>query len=97
MSGSLDLSWQKDSACGQQVNEDFRDFFFSSEPAEKYQAKNLCFSCPVRKECFSVGISGKEWGVWGGVYLENGEISKEFSSHKSKNDWGLTWQSLTME
>jgi hypothetical protein len=57
----------------------------------------LCSSCPVRKECFSVGISGKEWGVWGGVYLENGEISKEFASHKTKNDWGMTWQSLTME
>ena len=57
----------------------------------------LCSSCPVRKDCFSVGISGKEWGVWGGVYLENGEISKEFASHKSKDDWGMTWQSLTME
>ena len=57
----------------------------------------LCSLCPVRKECFSVGITGKEWGVWGGVYLENGEISKEFSSHKSKSDWGQTWQHLTME
>jgi hypothetical protein len=57
----------------------------------------LCSQCPVRKECFSVGISGKEWGVWGGVYLENGEISKEFSSHKTKSDWGVTWQSLTMD
>jgi hypothetical protein len=57
----------------------------------------LCSKCPVRKECFSVGISGKEWGVWGGVYLENGELSKEFSSHKTKGDWGATWQSLTTE
>jgi hypothetical protein len=30
----------------------------------------LCKQCPVKKICFANGISGKEWGVWGGVYLE---------------------------
>jgi len=53
--------------------------------------------CPVRKTCFANGISGKEWGVWGGVYLEGGEISREFNRHKSKSDWSNVWQSLTME
>jgi hypothetical protein len=58
---------------------------------------DMCRICPVRKTCFANGISGKEWGVWGGVYLENGEISREFNKHKSKQDWAATWQSLTME
>jgi hypothetical protein len=58
---------------------------------------NLCASCPVAKMCFANGISGKEWGIWGGVYLENGEISKEFNRHKTKDQWGETWKSLTME
>lgn len=58
---------------------------------------SLCGTCPVAKTCFAVGISGKEWGVWGGIYLEGGEISKEFNSHKTKKDWSNTWQSLTME
>lgn len=57
----------------------------------------LCSMCEVRKNCFAVGISNKEWGVWGGVYIENGDISKEFNRHKSKDDWAKTWSSLTME
>lgn len=57
----------------------------------------ICMQCPVRKVCFANGISGKEWGVWGGVYLEDGKISREFNNHKSKEDWSMTWQSLTME
>jgi hypothetical protein len=50
----------------------------------------------VSNTCFAVGISQKEWGVWGGVYLENGIISKEFNNHKTKQDWGNTWQTLTL-
>jgi signal transduction histidine kinase len=57
----------------------------------------LCSGCPVSKMCFAVGVSQKEWGIWGGVYLEGGQISKEFSKHKSKNDWANTWQRLTVE
>jgi hypothetical protein len=53
--------------------------------------------CPVSKMCFAVGVSQKEWGIWGGVYLEGGQISKEFSRHKSKSDWANTWQRLTTE
>lgn len=56
----------------------------------------MCSECPVMKECFSVGITQKEWGVWGGIYLEQGEISREFNNHKSKSTWGNIWQILTM-
>lgn len=58
---------------------------------------NLCSSCPVAKQCFAVGISQKEWGVWGGVYLEGGKISREFNRHKTKANWAETWKYLTME
>lgn len=58
---------------------------------------SLCGTCPVAKTCFANGVSGKEWGVWGGVYLEGGEISKEFNKHKTKDQWGRLWQFLTME
>lgn len=57
----------------------------------------ICMNCPVRKVCFANGVSGKEWGVWGGVYLEGGEISREFNRHKSKQEWSNIWQALTME
>ena len=43
------------------------EWFFSEEPEEKYAAKNLCFSCPVRKDCIKYALEEKEiWGVWGG-------------------------------
>lgn len=57
----------------------------------------LCSECPVSKTCFATGVSGKEWGVWGGIYLEGGSISKEFNNHKQNSDWGKTWQYLTMD
>lgn len=57
----------------------------------------MCERCPVAKVCFANGISGKEWGVWGGIYLENGEISREFSKHRTKQEWGELWKTLTTE
>lgn len=57
----------------------------------------LCAGCPVLKQCFAVGVSQKEWGVWGGVYFEGGKISKEFSKHRSKQDWTNLWRNLTIE
>jgi hypothetical protein len=79
--------WKDDAIC---LDYDTNLFFDKYEDDELLRPAidALCSSCSVRKECFSVGISGN---------LENGEVSKEFSSHKSKTDWGKTWQSLTME
>jgi hypothetical protein len=57
----------------------------------------LCNDCPLVRHCFAVGISQKEWGVWGGVYLENGGISKEFSKHRTKAQWAEKWKNLTMD
>jgi hypothetical protein len=72
---------------------------------DKYEEDNLvrqavdsiCAGCPVAKRCFAVGVSGKEWGVWGGIFLDTGSISREFNNHKTKKDWADTWQSLTTE
>jgi hypothetical protein len=57
----------------------------------------LCSQCPVARQCFAVGVSQKEWGVWGGIYLEDGSISREFNKHRSKVQWAEKWQSLTMD
>ena len=57
----------------------------------------MCQSCAVSNTCFAVGVSGKEYGVWGGVFLELGNISREFNKHKTKQDWGNTWQALTTD
>jgi hypothetical protein len=58
---------------------------------------HTCMECPVQRTCFAYGVSHKQWGVWGGVYLIEGDPSMEFSDHRSKSDWADLWESLTME
>jgi hypothetical protein len=88
--------WKDKALC---LNRKTNDFFDNYENDVDFRAEidAQCAACPVRKQCFAVGISQKEWGVWGGVYMENGKISREYNSHKSKKDWAATWQTLTIE
>lgn len=74
-------------------------FFDKYEEDEKLRPAidSLCAACPMAKQCFAVGVSQKEWGVWGGIYIENGKVSREFNKHRSKADWGKTWSYLTMD
>jgi hypothetical protein len=88
--------WKDASAClGIETNTFFDKY--EDDIKSRTLVDALCSSCPVANKCFAVGISGKEWGVWGGIYLEGGEISKEFNSHKSKKEWGEIWKVLTTE
>lgn len=88
--------WKDKSSCfGMGINELFEGYEENIE--SRKDIDKMCSECPVRKQCFAVGISQKEWGVWGGVYLENGKISREFNKHNSKEDWSNKWQNLTMD
>lgn len=88
--------WKDNSLC---IDYDTNLFFEKYEDDELLRPAidKLCQQCPVLKTCFAVGVSSKEWGVWGGVYLESGVISKEFNSHKNSEDWTDIWQSLTID
>lgn len=88
--------WRDDALCD---GYDTNLFFDKYEENEKLRSAidKLCSGCPVARHCFAVGVSNKEWGVWGGIYLENGKISKEFGSHRTKDDWGTTWEYLTTD
>jgi hypothetical protein len=88
--------WKDEALCLGMDNNAFFDKYEDHEGSRK-DIDTLCRQCPVKKICFANGISGKEWGVWGGVYLESGEVSREFNKHKTKQDWSITWQALTME
>ena len=88
--------WKDNAACLGLENNLFFDKY-EDDVAVRPIVDSICASCPVRKTCFAVGVSSKEWGVWGGVYVEGGEISREFNNHKTKSHWADTWQSLTME
>lgn len=88
--------WTSDAKC---LDHDTNIFFEIYEDNEMVRptVDKICAECPVRRRCFAEGVNGKSWGVWGGVYLEDGSVSKEFNSHRDKRSWQATWQSLTME
>jgi hypothetical protein len=86
-------NWKNKASCQDYDTNLFFDKY-EEEEALRPAIESVCFSCPVQRECFAVGISQKEWGVWGGIFLENGNISREFNRHKTKQDWGNTWQNL---
>ena len=72
------LHWQKNAACAEPENRKYVEYFFSSEPSEKYVAKNLCFSCPIRKECLKWALEHRQiYGIWGGK--DEGEIRRALS------------------
>jgi hypothetical protein len=88
--------WKDEAACrGYDTNLFFDKY--EDDPSLRKAVDSICSGCPVAKQCFAVGVSQKEWGVWGGIYLENGKISREFSRHRSKPEWAETWQYLTMD
>jgi hypothetical protein len=87
--------WKDKAACYEYDTNIFFDKY-EEEEALRPAVDKLCSTCSVAKTCFAVGVSTKEWGVWGGIYLEGGQISKEFNSHRTSNDWGETWKYLTM-
>jgi hypothetical protein len=86
--------WKDDAAC---LEWDVNIFFdkYEEDVELRPAVDEYCMDCPVARICFASGVTGKEYGVWGGVYLEKGKISKEFNNHKSKGDWANTWQTLT--
>lgn len=61
------IEWQKDALCSRREHQKHRDWFFSKIPRERYDAKNICFSCPVRRQCIQWALEHRQiWGVWGG-------------------------------
>lgn len=90
------LMWADEAKC---LDQDVSIFFeiYEDNPKIRQTIDAVCSGCPVRRRCFAQGISAKEYGVWGGVYLEEGQPSREFNNHKTKDDWQTTWRSLTME
>lgn len=60
-------SWMDDAACAS-VSPEVADYFYSSNPEEKAQAKEICASCPVKDLCLKNALDDEQvWGIWGGV------------------------------
>jgi hypothetical protein len=73
-----DMSYQKGSLCSKKENQKYVELFFSDKPEDKYEAKNLCFACPVRRDCIKYALESKQiWGIWGGK--DENEIRRTLS------------------
>jgi len=89
-------NWKEEAVC----NGDDVNLFFDTYEQDveiRKEVDSLCSICPVARICFAVGVSQKAYGVWGGVYLDRGKVSREFNKHKTKQDWANTWQDLTTD
>ncbi len=61
------LNWQSEATCAKPSNRYALDWFFSKDFKDKYAAKNMCFTCPVRSECLQWALEHRQiWGIWGG-------------------------------
>lgn len=70
--------WDEDAECSKVANRDKIDLFFSNKNNDKFQAKLMCSSCPVRKECVKDALESKRmYGVWGG--LDDRQIKRTLS------------------
>ncbi len=88
--------WKDEALC---IGEDINNFFdnYEEDVEVRKEVDSLCEICPLARTCFAVGVSTKQWGVWGGVYMENGKISREFGKHRTKAEWAELWKNLTMD
>jgi hypothetical protein len=100
--------WSEDALCLGRDTAEFFDLYENfgrdindpdsvEDPEYRANIDQFCQLCPVQSQCLATGVSKQESGVWGGVYLEKGKISKEFNSHKTSQDWFNIWQAALME
>jgi len=89
-------NWKNQALCS---GDDVNLFFdkYEEDVEIRKEIDSLCSICPVARTCFATGVSQKGYGVWGGVYLDKGKISREFNKHKTKQDWANTWQFITTD
>lgn len=62
-----DVHWQEKAECAKPEYQNLKDLFFSQSDSDRNEAKGICASCPVRKECLQWALEHKQlWGIWGG-------------------------------
>lgn len=81
-----DIKWYQFAACNNMETNWFYDLYETDIHIAK-QTDEVCLHCPVARACLKEGISNREFGVWGGVYLNLGRIEKTSNSHKTEAVW----------
>lgn len=81
-----DLEWYHISVCqGMDTNYFYDDY--ESDPLFAKVMDSICLSCPVRTMCLREGVDNNEYGLWGGVFLNNGKTDKSRNAHKTDEVW----------
>lgn len=83
---SLDTAWRERAACLDYPAILFFGIDDAETPAERRlredEAKQVCFTCPVREECLDYALVTKEaYGIWGGLT----EIERRSRVHTRRN------------
>lgn len=80
------LRWYQLAACsGTDINMFYDDYESDNHLAA--QVDEMCMHCPVIKQCYNEGVSNKERGVWGGIYMDLGRVDREYNDHKTPEVW----------
>lgn len=85
-----DLRWYHLAICNGSVTSVNNDIFFDVYESDRIAAEQtdqMCIHCPVAKQCLTYAVENKMTGVWGGVYMNNGNIDRKFNSHKTSDIW----------
>ena len=80
------IEWQDLGLCQGTPTNNFYDEY-EANPRLAATIDQMCLSCPVMKQCLVAGMENKEYGVWGGVFLTNGEQDANKNSHKTEEVW----------
>ena len=80
------LRWYQFAACNSMETNLFYDLYETDIHIAR-QVDQICYHCPVSSTCLNEGIDNREFGVWGGIYLDLGRVDKTSNSHKEEEDW----------
>jgi Transcription factor WhiB len=100
---TYNIRWAETATCLGEPSELFFEWYEQSPEAASYVDETYCMKCPVQRECLALGVARRETGVWGGIYLEDGEISDDsdkrsnHNAHKTEESWGNLWLRLTTQ
>lgn len=53
------------------------ELFHPDDLTQLAEAQQVCAVCPMKQVCLDLGLARREFGVWGGVLLENGKPRSE--------------------
>jgi len=96
-----EMKWQDLASCngieshikvvdGEEVEIPGTNLFFDEYESDEVTAINtdqMCFHCPVAKQCLEDGMHMGSWGVHGGVYLVYGKVDNVRNLHKTEQNW----------